>query len=140
MDITAPTIQDNIARLRSLFSAWHPTQEELEVWGAQLRAFNQFDVQLALNQHKATTPDFMPNLSKVLALCRENLAQRELSKPPVIDNDPEYESTRQWIDRTLAGATPELLAEIDREMPLAKFCRGVLAVAVEKRQKQRRGY
>ena len=79
--------------------------------------------------------------------CGVQMADDPEVQPPFVcyrcemaEQRAEYETTKQWIERTLAGATPELLAEIDREMPMAKFCRGVLAAAVEKRQKQRRGY
>ncbi len=137
MDITPLTIKDNISHLRAIFPAWSPTPDELEVWSFRLALYDQSDVRWAIAEHKATSTDIWPNLARVIGLCCEAAAARP--KPQEEDN-PEYESTRQWIDRTLAGATPELLAEIDREMPLAKFCRGVLAVAVEKRQKQRRGY
>lgn len=108
------------------------------MWASQLRLFDQFDVQSALNQHKATTPDFMPSIPKVLALCREYRHQRELSQPPQNEDSREYESTRQWIERTIASASPEEIEAVKKRVPMAAHMPGLIAAGIETIRKERK--
>lgn len=123
--------------LRSLFPAWSPTDEETALYQRAFSPYEEADVVEAVNRHKMEIPSSYPVMASIINHCRALKHDRTLAESaPKID--PEYESTRQWIERTIASASPEEIEAVKKRVPMAVHMPGLIAAGIETIRKERK--
>lgn len=131
------TATNTIAYIRSLFPAWLPEESEIGLYAKRLNTFHQDDAREAVDRHKASSKYGIPNLATILEAARE-LNRERVERETPREEPHAYESRSQWIERTIASATPEELAELERRIPMAMHMPGLIAAGIEKFRRGRR--